>query len=46
MDKKQLVLDASFIMKWFTREHGREKALKIRRSFANDETEQRLACLT
>ncbi len=34
-----MILDASVIVKWFTKEEGREKALKYRDMFLNDEIE-------
>lgn len=39
MERKALVLDASAILKWFTQEEERDKAIKIREKFLKGEIE-------
>jgi len=39
MEKKALVPDTSVIVKWFTKEEDRDKAIKIREKFVNGEIE-------
>ncbi|HDM22824.1 type II toxin-antitoxin system VapC family toxin [bacterium] len=39
MEREKMILDASVIVKWFTREEKREEALRYREMFINDEIE-------
>lgn len=39
MEKKTKILDASVIIKWFTKEEKKEKALVLREKYANGEIE-------
>jgi len=39
MERETLVLDASVVIKWFTQEENREKAINLREKFINDEIE-------
>ena len=37
MERKEIVLDASVVVKWFTQEEGRDKAIILRDKFVNRE---------
>jgi len=39
MERNALVLDASIIIKWFTKEENRDKAIAIRKAFIENEIE-------
>ena len=39
MERTSIVLDASVIVKWFTQEEGKEKAVRIRNDFINNKIE-------
>lgn len=39
MERKELVLDASVIIKWFTQEEDKEKAIELREQFLKGEIE-------